>query len=323
MGYISPIYGPNRTMQAIMQANEYEIDNIRALVTDIRKQLLPQTATWGLIYWENLVGIPVNERVSYQDRRNKVIAKIQQRWPITPAKTEAYISNISGGIPVAIVQNVAAYTFRVDFIYTLHTGELLNLAEIAKTIESVKPAHLAYQLCVAFQVKLDITEECRAWLFSYPLCNVYKTGTYPDIAVLGKILACPTGISGNINTTVFDYVLAGTKPIISTLGTILKTGCDIRASLFLYKFDYELCGTDPVVTTKGHIEKTSLNIKNELKAARFSYPECGGLLCGASPTPRVKGHEEETNLGVTGELKAARFLCPPTGELLCGTYPAA
>ena len=283
LGYISPIYGSSRIMQAIMDADGHEIDAIRARVIDIQMQLFPQTATWGLVYWENCLGIPTNERAPYQDRRNRVITKIQQRWPITPAKMEIYISSISGGIPVEIVQNVADYTFRAEFMYTLYAGEPLNLIEVAKTIEDVKPAHMACQLCVVYNVGVRSIEKHRAWLFDYPLCNTYKTGIYPDITIIGRIIACPATIDSTMSVTAFDYMLTGTEPIISTIGVALKTKCDAEVSLSFYGFDYKLCGTGPIPGTKGLVEKTNIDVTNELTAARFLYPECGALLCGTYP----------------------------------------
>ncbi len=280
---VSPIYGQSKTMQAVFEAVGAEFDDLDQLSDEVLAQLFPQTATWGIVYWEALLKLKSNKDFPIEQRRARVLSKMQQRWPVTPARMEIYISSVSGGIPVMIVQNVEDYTFRVDFMYMPHEGKLLNLAEVARTIESTKPAHLAYQLCVAFYAESEVAEEYRAWLFNYPLCNVFKAGTYPETVILGKVLDCSAIVSSIIKTTVFDFILTGTEPFVSTLGTTLKTGCGIETNILPYRFEYDLCGTGPAPGTKGHIENINMNLANELTAACFLYPPTGELLCGTYP----------------------------------------
>ncbi len=277
---VSPIYGQSKIMQAVFEAVGAEFADLDQLSDDVLAQLFPQTATWGIVYWEALLGLKSNRDLPIEQRRARALSKMQQRWPVTPARMEIYISSVSGGIPVMIAQNVADYTFRAD----MYAGEqLLNLIDVARTIESTKPAHLAYQLCVAFRMGIGAIERNSAWLFDFPLCDTHKTGTHPDIAILGKILACPATINSILEATAFDYALVGTIPIKSILGTILKTERGIETNILLHKFKYDLCGTEPILGTKGHIEKISIDFDNELTATRFLYPPTGELLCGTYP----------------------------------------
>ena len=280
---VSPIYGQSKIMQAVFEAVGGEFDDVDQLSDEVFAQMFPQTATWGVVYWEELLRLKSNKNLPSELRRARVLSKMQTRWPVTPAKMEIYISSVAGKIPVEIIQNVADYTFQVDFMYMLHAGELLNLIEVVKIIEDVKPAHTAYQLCIAFYTKMEIAKKHRTWLFDYVLTDTLLCGTHPDIAIIGRIIACPATIDNTMSVTAFDYVLTGTEPIISTIGVALKTKCDAEVSLSFYGFDYKLCGTAPVPETKGCIEKTNLSITNELTAARFLYPECGELLCGTYP----------------------------------------
>ena len=277
---VSPIYGQSKTMQAVFEAVGAEFADLDQLSDDVLAQLFPQTATWGIVYWEALLGLKSNRDLPIEQRRARALSKMQQRWPVTPARMEIYISSVSGGIPVMIAQNVADYTSRAD----MYAGEhLLNLIDVARTIESTKPAHLAYQLCVAFRMGIGAIERNSAWLFDFPLCDTHKTGIYPDIATIGKVLTCPVAIDSTLKATSFEYALAGMEPIISTLGTTLKTGCGIETNILPYRFEYDLCGTGPAPGTKGHIENINMNLANELTAACFLYPPTGELLCGTYP----------------------------------------
>jgi len=243
-GYISPIYYSSRVMQMIMEKNGREIDDLQAWIPDIQKQLFPQTATWGLRYWEELVGLPTYENESYQVRRSRVMSKIQERWPITVERMEKSISNsisnTSGEITVEIVQNVADYTFRVDFY---GQGEPLSLIDAAKTINKVKPAHLAYQLCVANESELQAKTDYRRYLFQYIPCNTVLCGLRPKIATLGKALNTKINIKPDYKPYTFKYPLAGVNPRPATIGKIQSLSLDVSIQFNNYKFVYSPCGT--------------------------------------------------------------------------------
>ena len=284
-GYISPIYYSSRVFQTIYEKVGREVDDLYEWIPDIRKQLFPQTATWGLVYWEDLLGLPIDENKSYQERRYQVSSKIQQRWPITVERMERIISSTSGEITATIIQNVADYTFRVEF---RNDGEPLNLIKVANVINETKPAHLSYQLCIIYDTDLAISMDYKRHFFRYPICGTYESGTHPDIAGIGRTYHSNIGIDSELSNTVFRYPLAGTKPIITTINKIINVPVNIEACT----------------------EKTL-----------FRYPTCGTYESGTHQEIAIVGRTYDGNIGIGGELSSTVFNHPVCGTLFTGTYP--
>lgn len=139
IGYISPIYEQSKVMQAIFESIGSEFDGIYELSEDILKQIFPQTATWGLIYWEDAVNI-ISNNEDIERRRGKVIAKLQSRYTITPLKMAMILKNYTGA-DIEIVENVEPYTFKVKL--TGREGFPKSLEDLYKEVKKIKPSHLS------------------------------------------------------------------------------------------------------------------------------------------------------------------------------------
>lgn len=138
---VSPIYFKDKTMQAIFEAIGREMDLTEEIVEDVKDQLFVQTATWGLDYWEDAVGLPVKNRyLDIETRRKAILAKMQTRYPVTVQRVKRIIETATGQ-KVEIIQNVAPYTFEIRFI----DAEDLDLRFI-DILNEIKPAHLSYRI---------------------------------------------------------------------------------------------------------------------------------------------------------------------------------
>ncbi|WP_414836252.1 YmfQ family protein [Clostridium sporogenes] len=153
--YVSPIYEQSRVMQAIFEAIGYEWDVAEGLSHDMLKQFFPQTATWGLIYWEEAVSIVTNLTEGIERRRRKVIAKLQSRYAINPKRMALILKNYTGA-DVLITENIAPYTFEVKL--TGREGFPKSLEDLYKEVKRIKPSHLAvrYKLISITQSKFYV-----------------------------------------------------------------------------------------------------------------------------------------------------------------------
>ncbi|MHB9901478.1 YmfQ family protein [Clostridium botulinum] len=138
--YVSPIYEQSRVMQAIFESIGYEWDVAEALSDDILKQFFPQTATWGLIYWEEAVNIVTNLTEEIERRRRKVIAKLQSRYAINPKRMALILKNYTGA-DILITEDIAPYTFEVKL--TGREGFPKSLEDLYKEVKKIKPSHLS------------------------------------------------------------------------------------------------------------------------------------------------------------------------------------
>jgi len=140
--YISPIYEQSIIMQAIMEAIGAEWDDVDRLTDEVFAQLFPQTATWGIVYWEMLLKIPINKELPIEQRRARVLARMHTRWPMTKERMEQLVRTFSQDKQAFIREFFDQYRFEVLFSLT----QSVDLGTVYEVIEEAKPAHLGYSL---------------------------------------------------------------------------------------------------------------------------------------------------------------------------------
>lgn len=107
-------------------------------------QLIPSTASWwGLELWEAAYGIPTDYTQGTQQRRTRVLAKIQGTGTSTQEKIKG-IAQVFSTFPVEIAELHDQYHFVIWYVGT--TGEVEHKADLVAAINEVKPAHLAWTI---------------------------------------------------------------------------------------------------------------------------------------------------------------------------------
>lgn len=196
-GYISPVYEQSLVMHSIFEAigNEYDLAN--ELSEDILKQLFPQTATWGLIYWEEAVKIVSNLSEAIERRRGKVIAKLQSRYIINPKRMSIILQNYTGA-DIEIIENIAPYTFEVKL--TGREGFPKSLEDLYKTVKKIKPSH------ASVRYKLISITQSSFYIGACTLCGEEVT-VYPwspkSIESKGTVNVAIVQGSGMENITIY------------------------------------------------------------------------------------------------------------------------
>lgn len=137
---LSPIYEQSLIMNSIYEAIGSEFDNLELLNKEIELQLFPQTATWGLSFWENRVGLSTNIDEDIEDRRRKVIAKLQSKYIMTPKRMSMILQSYTGA-NIKINENISPYTFSVELTST--QGFPRDLEDLYKRVNVIKPSHLS------------------------------------------------------------------------------------------------------------------------------------------------------------------------------------
>lgn len=139
LSWVAPIYKDSLIMKIIYQALGMEWGSVEKMIEDIKKQFTPYTATWGLIFWEDAWGLLRNEGGNINERRNRIISKMQQNSIINPAILRNAVSKITNS-RVKIIANIAPYTFAVR--YRISSPEQDTAAR--EVIDDLKPAHKSY-----------------------------------------------------------------------------------------------------------------------------------------------------------------------------------
>ncbi len=200
MKTVSPIYDKSYVAKWIFQVMGLEIDEAWQFIEELRLQAFPETATWGIEYWEQRYHIAPDESLSLEERRQRVIIKRGKRSPMNPARIERIVRDVTGREATVTEEN-GTYTFHISVL----PGEsMVDYQELINTVRSVKPSHLSFTVLFQTDISMKIQVDNQAHTFEYPL-----TGTIPDINTVGGIEHGAILPSITAKGSVFDYQLCG------------------------------------------------------------------------------------------------------------------
>lgn len=168
LNMVSPIYGDDYVSLWLFQIIGSQLDKPAAWVEEYIQQLVPQTATWALPYWESEYGLVPDPSWTIEQRRLNIISKMWSNGPMNPSRLAQIIKGVANA-DVSISENTGKNRFTVYINTTPYKAD--NIA-VNKTLDKLKPSHLIYH-------------------------TIYSTETYSDIYIAGviqksKIITLPT-----------------------------------------------------------------------------------------------------------------------------------
>lgn len=146
MSRISPIYDRAYVGKWIFQVMGLEMDEARLRFNELPAQAFPETATWGLMYWELRYGIEGTEGKDIELRRQEVLSRRGARAPLNPKKVEAILSALTGR-EVIVTEDVAPYTFSVE---VMDGDSAFDYAAVIRRLKRLKPSHQAFTFQLTF-----------------------------------------------------------------------------------------------------------------------------------------------------------------------------
>ncbi len=110
-------------------------------------QLCVNTATWGLQYWEQTLGITVEQGKDLEYRRSRIRSKLRGSGVTTVALIESVAESFSNG-DVAVTEYPQAYRLEIKFVGTI--GIPPNLEDLTASLREILPAHLAWNYVMVY-----------------------------------------------------------------------------------------------------------------------------------------------------------------------------
>lgn len=145
MSYLPENYLASRETAAFQSALQPEADAIWEARDQLLAQLNPYTATWGLWYWEDALGLRACEGFPLDVRRQQVAAKLQGRAATTP-KVVKEVAETLLGTNVVVLEHFGEY--RVELLVE-GGGQLPPGTEALKSrLREIVPAHLDWALVI-------------------------------------------------------------------------------------------------------------------------------------------------------------------------------
>ena len=171
--YLPSFYHNSDVIKSFMESNSIEVDTLKAYIEDLSKNLYIKTATWGLDLFEEELGLVTDKSISYEERRERILAKKRGNGTTTKAMIKNTAEAFSGG-EVDIIENFEEYSFIVKFVGV--KGIPKNITLFKQMIEEIKPAHLSYELAFTYTTWGMIKEQSLLW-------DDVKTKTWNEIKI--------------------------------------------------------------------------------------------------------------------------------------------
>ena len=158
-----PSFYDNDIVKPIQNALNIEADSINNTVEDTLNQFFVSSATYGLDNWEKMLGISKNN-FDIQTRRENIKAKMRSRGTTSIEVIKNICEAYSYG-EVEIIVNHSDYSFEINFIGSI--GVPKAFAEIDKTVNEIKPCHLAHSYKFNYNTHSDISKYTHEQLANY------------------------------------------------------------------------------------------------------------------------------------------------------------
>ena len=160
LDYLPSFYHNSNIVKSFIDSNSIEANILKDYVEDLNNNLYVKTATWGLDLFEEELGLTTDESISYEERRERILAKKRGNGTTTKAMIKNTAEAFSGG-EVEVIENFNDYSFIVKFIGT--KGIPKNLTLFKNMIEEIKPAHLNYELAFTYTVWSMVMATDNTW----------------------------------------------------------------------------------------------------------------------------------------------------------------
>lgn len=158
-----PSFYDNYITKPIQDSFTVEADLMNDKVEKTLEQFFVDSATYGLDYWEKMLGISKNNN-DIQTRRENIKARMRSRGTTTVSFIKNICEAYSNG-EVDIIVNHSDYSFVIDFIGTI--GIPRAFAELDKTINEIKPCHLAHSYRFNYNTHSNLANYTHEQLANY------------------------------------------------------------------------------------------------------------------------------------------------------------
>ena len=151
LNMVAPVYDRSAIALYIFQAFGIVLSKeVDFIAEDFINQMFPQTATWGLKYWEDEYGIVPDESKTLDQRRTYLMSVMYKKYPMTPKRIEQMVEGLTG-FKCEVIENVEPNTILVTI-----RGYVNNLLPVRTNLDKKTPAHLNYIVKMAELTAIEV-----------------------------------------------------------------------------------------------------------------------------------------------------------------------
>ena len=157
-------YHNSNFVKAYMSSQSVEHNFIKESIEDLVNNLYVDTATWGLDYFEEELGLKTDKSKTYEERRERIKAKKRGNGTTTIKMLKDTALAFECG-EIDITEMYADYMFKIKFIS--QKGRPKNLEDFKSAIDEIKPAHLAYILEFMYNSHQELKTKTHEYLSQF------------------------------------------------------------------------------------------------------------------------------------------------------------
>ena len=151
-------------VKAYMSSQSVEHNFIKESIDDLVNNLYVNTATWGLDYFEEELGLKTDKAKTYEERRERIKAKKRGNGTTTIKMLKDTALAFECG-EIDITEMYADYMFKIKFIS--QKGMPKNIEDFKSAIDEIKPAHLAYILEFMYNTHQELRTKTHEYLSQF------------------------------------------------------------------------------------------------------------------------------------------------------------
>lgn len=301
-------YQESKIFHAIQNSQALEYDRVDAVNTDLALQLLPFTATWGLIYWEASVGLVPQPLGAYEKRRPPILARLANEENFGAEMIHRLAENFGEKIRVEI--DTANSLVTVIF----QRGVPTFLEDFIEALENIIHAHLGREYKFEYHINtgVEIETAYNRYLYALPKAGG-KTmcGTLPSVVVCGKLYKAVVAMATDYHSKEQNYktggcYAAGPMPFVAIDGRIYPVQAAVEAGVRGREQPYMLSGTGdsgtrPGVAVEGHIYESDAVVGASVNDREQSYALAGTTDSGTVPDTVTEGRQYNADVSADPE----------------------
>lgn len=138
---LPPFVREMREMALLLNVEQPEMDRLEAAIDEMIAQFCVASATYSIDDWEKEFGVEKNSALTLNQRRARILAKLNTRTTATVRMLENLVKTVLGNDRVEITENCQDYSF----IVTVRSDHVLENMMVARdAVYKARPAHLNY-----------------------------------------------------------------------------------------------------------------------------------------------------------------------------------
>jgi len=157
-------YAGSPEFKDLQAAVEPEILALWEARDSLLAQLNVETATWGLKYWEQTLGIPVEESKDVSYRRSRIQSKLRGAGVTTVALIKNVAESFANG-EVEVTEYPSLFKLEITFVSRI--GVPPNIDDLTTALKEILPAHLAWDYVYIYRTYDQLTPYTYGQLSAY------------------------------------------------------------------------------------------------------------------------------------------------------------